>query len=322
MRIIAWLFAAAMMLDGSSGSVRRRTRIGAYIGDGRSDPSTVWDAQAPGLGRYLTGIQIYDQIVTYNFTNVMQQIHLGHYVTWVIELMETNGYADPGNLAGIIAGQYDAQLYSLVADVESFEREIRVRIFHEGNGNWYPWAVFTRGNSAALFVEAFRHVSGILRRTDLIQIEFGLNDNSADGNVVPWSAFAPGDYYFDAACLSCYNRAGLDQWDTQWLSFDAVCSPAYDRMLSITEEPLCIGEMSSVPSNPANDGWNKTAWIRDAWDTLVGMTRIHHVNWFLLNGYDAAWALNTPGETEAWIRGVARFKNATRVTWAAYSTLQ
>ena len=226
--VLSWLCAAALSFAAAL-SGARQTEIGAYIGDGHSDGTALWDSQAPALGPHLTGVQIYDQIVTYNFTNVMQQIDAGHHVTWVIELMETNGYGDPGNLAAIISGLYDAKLNQLVADIEGFGQRVRVRVLHEGNGNWYPWAVFTRGNSAALFVEAFRHVSGILRGSEYVRIQFGLNDNSADGNVMPWSAFNPGDSFYDTACLSCYNRAGLDQWDTEWLSFDEVCSPAKEE---------------------------------------------------------------------------------------------
>ena len=95
-------------------------------------------------------------------------------------------------LADVIAGTYDDYLRRYAADVAAFGLPVGIRLNHEMNGIWYPWAEQVNGNKPGEFIEAWRHVHDIFTeagaenaRLDLVPERRRVPAGPADRRALP-----------------------------------------------------------------------------------------------------------------------------------------
>jgi hypothetical protein len=187
------------------------------------------------------------------------------------------GTAQPAyRLARIADGSFDDYITSWAVGLRAVGAVAYLRPMHEFNADWYPWGGRVNGNSAAQFVQAWRHIVDIFRAAGASNVRFVWSPLNVD---VPASnkleSYYPGDAYVDVLAIDGYNwGAGTPQFGG-WQTFSQVFRPAYDRLRALGRQPIWIAEVAT-----STDGGDKTRWIRDMFARASAMRRIKAIVWF------------------------------------------
>src|SRR5439155_21071546 len=130
------------------------------------------------------------------------------------------------SLSGIASGSYDGYLERSAAAASAWGHPLLLRPFHEMNGRWTPWAVGARGNTAAEFVAAWRHIVTVFRSEGATNVRFVFSPNVISANSPNFSSMYPGDRYVDRVALDGYNW-GTSRASTRWRGFRRIFSHSY-----------------------------------------------------------------------------------------------
>ncbi|MDT7753836.1 MAG: hypothetical protein QOG94_2136 [Solirubrobacteraceae bacterium] len=179
-------------------------------------------------------------------------------------------------LARIADGSFDAYMSTFAVALAATGSPVYLRPMHEFNGDWYPWGGTVNGNSAALYVRAWRHMVDVFRGAGADNVRFVWSPNNVD---VPANnrleGYYPGDGYVDVLAVDGYNwGAGKPEFGG-WQSFSELFKPAYDRLRKLGPQPIWIAEVGT-----SADGGDKAAWIRDMFARARGMDRLDAIVWF------------------------------------------
>jgi len=184
-------------------------------------------------------------------------------------------------LKAIASGAWDAYLRRYAASAKAFGRPVRLRLFHEMNGNWYPWGGTVNGNTPADFVAAWRHVRSIFTAAGATNVKFVWTPNvesvpNTSANAI--AKYWPGEAYVDYIALDGYNFGTSRSWSS-WRSFGAIFGPAYTSVTALSPKPMFIAEIGC-----ATVGGDKAAWIADMFRAIPQRyPRIAGVSWFNAN---------------------------------------
>lgn len=202
-------------------------------------------------------------------------------LTW-----EANGLST----VDIANGLKDDYIRQMARDIKSYDKDIIIRIFHEGNGNWYSWAIGdSKVNTNKSYIAAFRHVVDLFRREGANKVNWEFNVNAS--NVGQGSSYLnnyPGDNYVNIISIDGYNWGTTQSWGSTWQSFDEIFSPAYNA-LKVYNKPISISEISS-----AEQGGNKSQWITNTFNSIKSSkySLIKTVIWFNENK-ETDWRINS-----------------------------
>lgn len=168
------------------------------------------------------------------------------------------GVSQPGySHRAIVGGEHDAYLRRWAEGARDFGRPLELRLMHEMNGNWYPWAGGVSGNTAQSYVAAWRHVHGIFRDVGASNVRFVWSANADDvpaGNKM--EPYYPGRTYVDLLALDGYNW-GVVQGKGTWRSYEQVFASSYARVTRLGPQQVWITETASATS-----GGDKAGWVR------------------------------------------------------------
>jgi len=147
-----------------------------------------------------------------------------------------------------------------------------LRFAPEMNGSWSPWGVRTPGNSAAVYVAAWRHVVSIFRSAGVHRVKWVWCPNVDDNGVLPFTRLYPGDRWVDWVGMDGYNWGGSYGWQ----SFTAIFASSYDTLARLTTKPMMIAETGS-----GENGGSKAAWITQTFShELPKFSRLAALVWF------------------------------------------
>ncbi|NIA09464.1 MAG: hypothetical protein GWP10_06995 [Nitrospiraceae bacterium] len=193
------------------------------------------------------------------------------------------------SLTAIINGNHDSYIHSYAQACRKYARPILLRIMHEFNGAYYPWAGINNNNDPKLFIQAFRHIVDIFREEGAKNVEFIWSPNYAADARVPApsndiEAYYPGDDYVDWIGVSGYNWGTDTRMQAQgWLSFtDIFDGPLFGHFLSTMYErhpgkKIIIAE---IGCNNGDAKHSKVQWILDAYQKIALYPNIGGVVWF------------------------------------------
>lgn len=270
--------------------------VGVYPG-GKS----IWNYESD-LRVKLNHVLQFQNVKQINYTKIVQFLDRGYDVILNVEFTDTFA-----NLHSIREGAYDQYLISLCNSIRADGRTIWIRTLHEFNGNWYNWGVLYPGNSIEDFIPAWQHIVQVFRDQNA-PVKFQLDYNRLNGknDATPFSAFWPGDEWVDMAVITCYNRAGTDQWHptSSWQEFKDLFTDPYNQVCALTSKPIGIAETGSTTY-----GGDKPQWIIDTFNSVAeDFPRVTQVTWFLLNkvvnGVTWNWDLNNSEEKDSFRRGL------------------
>jgi endoglucanase len=171
--------------------------------------------------------------------------------------LQTNGYST----VDINNGKLDTYMNNVAASMKSWQNgsEIWVRLFHEGNGNWFDWSIGDSSvNTNTTQKQAFQRIVKIFRAKGATNVKFVYNVNcNNNGAGASYMGAYPGDDYVDYLSIDGYNWGNTQSWST-WQSFRSIFDPAYKALTSGSSRPVIIAEFASTES-----GGSKAAWITD-----------------------------------------------------------
>lgn len=176
------------------------------------------------------------------------------------------------SLSHIINGDYDGYIRSWAEGVKSLPYTIAIRFAHEMNGFWYPWGVFTNGNSVGEYVRAWRHVHDIFTRIGAKNIVWVWSPNIIWNDSTNLAELYPGNSYVDWIGLSgYYGTPGT----LLYKSFDATFAKTIAQLRRFTSKPLVITETGAT-----NVSGLMAHWITQMFRQLPTHTGIIGVIWF------------------------------------------
>lgn len=204
-------------------------------------------------------------------------------------------------LRTILNGDWDAYIDSWAEGVAAFGQPVFLRFGHEMNGNWYPWSVWTNGNTAAEFVAAWRYLVDRFAAAGADNVRWVWSPNALlSGSAAELLSLYPGDDAVHYVGISGFNWGTTVQpWGVAgWQSFAEIFTATYGLLGEMTTKPLIIAEMAS-----AEEGGDKAAWILDAYLTQLPQhfPRIRAVTWFNIEK-ETDWRFSSsPASLEAFI---------------------
>ena len=202
----------------------------------------------------------------------------------------------------IAAGDHDAYLKRWARQVRSYGGPLVVRMAHEMNGSWYPWAEGVNGNQAGDYRAAWRHVVQVFRAQRVTNVSWFWAPNVPYEGSVPLAGLYPGDDVVDRVGLDGYNWGTTQSWSS-WQSAEQVFGPGLAEIGAFTSRPFYIGEIGS-----AEHGGDKAAWLRDMWAWLDRTPAVRGLTWFHFHK-ETDWRIwSSPGSFEAFKAGYAAFR--------------
>lgn len=178
------------------------------------------------------------------------------------------------SLPKIIGGDFDAYLHQYAKAVVATGLPLAIRLDHEMNGIWYPWAEndgagnSINGNSPGDYVKMWRHVHDVFQEegaNDLVVWVWApniVNNLPASHKAAGYlENLYPGDQYVDWVGLSGYLRPPYKP-DNDF-TFDYTFKPSLDALRSITKKPIILAEVGASETEG-----HKATWITSFFDAL------------------------------------------------------
>lgn len=171
-------------------------------------------------------------------------------------------------LPKIIAGDFDAYLTQYAKDIASTGLPLAIRLDHEMNGVWYPWAEQTgsgapiNGNNVGDYVKMWQHVHDVFEANGANQYVIWVwapnivnNLPAANQSTDFLRSLYPGDAYVDWVGVSGYQRPPYKSDN------DATFGYTFDRTLNqlreITDKKILLAEVGASEA-----GGTKPAWVK------------------------------------------------------------
>jgi len=208
-------------------------------------------------------------------------------ITWQPWLSRPDGSHRGVPLRAIADGQYDAFIRQWAQAAASCDRPIYLRFAHEMNSNGLPWSASAPGNSAHLYVDAYRHVVDMFRAAGASNVRWIWSPNVAYRGSTPLAAVYPGRSYVDMVGLDGYN-SGTAVAGSTWRTPAQVFGETLEQVRSLAPDtPVLITETASSAA-----GGSKPRWIRQLFAYLGAQPEVVGVVWFNLVTR-ADWLLNS-----------------------------
>ncbi|PVZ96287.1 hypothetical protein DDQ50_01205 [Amnibacterium flavum] len=181
-----------------------------------------------------------------------------------------------GDPANGVPGAFDDYLRQYSRDIVSTGLPMAIRLDHEMNGVWYPWAETTgsgapiNGNSPGDYVKMWRHVHDIFEQEGAGEYVIWIwapnivNNLPATHQPVEYLAsLYPGDEYVDWVGLSGYLRPAYKPDN------DFTFSYSFDRSLNQLRtiapgKPILLAEVGA-----SETGGHKVGWVNSMFDALA-----------------------------------------------------
>jgi hypothetical protein len=187
-------------------------------------------------------------------------------ITWE-SLFASYGRLDPvqPRLFRINNGSLDGYIDAFAEKIKQYDDTIIMRIFHEFEGDWYPWSLKENNHDPNEYISAFRHVVDRFRAkgADKVLWMWCVNADPKPYVAYNWIISAyPGDDYVNIVATDVYNHPDLGV--PEWRSFRFTYSETYYYLTKyFPNKPLYICEVASRErdgsENPGSQ--SKADWI-------------------------------------------------------------
>lgn len=205
------------------------------------------------------------------------------------------------SLAAIAAGAHDAYLVRWARQIKQYNGPLVIRLAHEMNGSWYPWAEGVNGNAPGSFVAAWRHVVSVFNGQKVRNVSWLWAPNAPYAGTVPLRGLYPGDAFVQRVGLDGYNW-GTSQPGSSWQEFGSVFGPGVAELRQLTRLPIYVGETASTEI-----GGDKAAWIRGMWTWLAEHPEVRGVTWFDFDKETDWRVTSSPAALDAFRAGLTGF---------------
>jgi hypothetical protein len=199
----------------------------------------------------------------YPGTEVQDLLNAGYrpVITWEMMFLQ---YArlDPvqPRLNRLLNGDFDGYIDAFANKIKSYSGTVILRIFHEFEGDWYPWSLTENGKDPEKYKAAFRHVVDRFRAVGAnnVQWMWCLNAEPKPYKAYNWVVNCyPGDDYVDIVATDVYNHP--DYGTPQWKSFRYTLAESYYVLTKFyPHKPLYICEVGCRERNAGENGGSQS----------------------------------------------------------------
>jgi beta-mannanase len=212
-------------------------------------------------------------------------------------------------LKRIIAGEYDGYIRGYARGLAGLPYQVGVRLAHEMNGFWYPWAEQSNDNGPGEYVQMWRHVHDLFLQAGARNVLWIWSPNVTYPGATPIGPLYPGDSYVDWIGVSgYYGTEGTNGYRGFHETFDATIAV----LRSVAAKPIVITELAATDKDNA-----KAQWIADMFASLPAYPDVIGVIWFEAVR-EADWRVSSnPQAAAAFAAGADNVRYA--VTWTADS---
>lgn len=193
-------------------------------------------------------------------------------------------------LKRIIAGEYDGYIRSYAKGIAALPYQVGMRLAHEMNGFWYPWAEQSNGNSPGEYVQMWRHVHDVFRDAGARNVLWIWSPNVTYPGATPIAPLYPGDDYVDWIGLSGYYGT---EGTTTYRGFHETFDLTIAALRAVAAKPIVITELGATDKDNA-----KAQWIADVFASLPAYPDIIGAIWFEAVR-EADWRISTNPQAAA-----------------------
>lgn len=175
-------------------------------------------------------------------------------------------------LNAITNGSFNSYIDAFANAVKLYSDTVIIRLFHEFDGNWYPWSIEENGQDPNSVINAFRYIVDRFNAAGVTNVLWMWSPNSSP---VPNSAYNwfvdayPGDAYVDIISTSIYNHpiTGIPPWR----SFRSLLAESYYYSQKyFPAKPFIIAESGVREREPGelSSSQTKADWLCAASEDL------------------------------------------------------
>jgi hypothetical protein len=216
-------------------------------------------------------------------------------VSWMPDKGKDGTAGSKYSLSAVAKGSFDPGLRALGAQLSTLRKSAIVRPMPEPNTPWYAWSGTAKGNSAATYVKAWKHVRSVLLKADpkvrLLWAPYARSVPDTPQNTI--ASYFPGAKYVDLVGASAANfgtTKGL-AWSTPTELF----STAYTTIEGLAPKPFWIAETGSTAT-----GGDQRGWIQSLGSLRTTMPKLTGVVWFDVKDPSGDFRVRaTPASTSA-----------------------
>ncbi|HEY8913785.1 glycosyl hydrolase [Lacisediminihabitans sp.] len=180
-----------------------------------------------------------------------------------------------GDPAAGVPGSFDAYLHQYAKDIVASGLPLGIRLDHEMNGSWYPWAEddgkgnAINGNRAGDYAKMWQHVHDIFEQEGANSLVVWVwapnivNNLPASHQASAYlDGLYPGEKYVDVVGLSGYLRPAYKPEND--FTFDYTFGASLKELRRITSKPILLAEIGA-----SETGGHKVAWINSLFAALA-----------------------------------------------------
>jgi mannan endo-1,4-beta-mannosidase len=171
------------------------------------------------------------------------------------------------SLPNIIAGNFDAYLHQYAKDIVATGLPLAIRLDHEMNGTWYPWATddgnghAINGNNPGDYVKMWQHVHDIFDAEGAdnyviwVWAPNRIDNLPASHKTLAYTqSLYPGDADVDWIGMSGYLRPPFSA--SQTYTFDETFGPTLAQLRAVAKKPIMLAEVGA-----SETGGHKPTWM-------------------------------------------------------------
>jgi hypothetical protein len=179
------------------------------------------------------------------------------------------------SLPRILSGAFDEYLHQYARDIVTTGLPLGIRLNHEMNGTWYPWAeqkssgASNNGNNPGDYVAVWRHVHDIFEAEGANRFVMwtwtpNIINNLPARHKDPayLASLYPGDEYVDFVGVSGYLRTPFVPENN--FTFDYTFGRTLEQIRALTDKPILLAEIGAT-----ENGGMKPQWVASVFDALT-----------------------------------------------------
>ena len=202
----------------------------------------------------------------------------------------------------VAAGKFDKYITGWAKSAAKFNFPIYMRYAHEMNGPWYPWGYGVKGNTAAQYVQAWRHIHDIFVANKATNVVWVWAPNTVNAkSKVSLKSYYPGSKYVDLIGPVGYARSNGD-------TFKSVFKLTLDSVKKFSSKPVLISETACFTKLKS-----QVKCIEDLFSSITKDKSIVGFVWFNSNAKKSAWRLNGSKSITAYRKSLSKYLAARTV---------
>ncbi len=210
-------------------------------------------------------------------------------VTWLPDGGRDGANQKRYKLSQIRRGRQDAGLKRLVAQLRTLSPAPILRPMPEPNTPWYAWSGTVNGNTPAAYVEAWKRVRRVVKKSGgknikLLWAPYARSVPATTQNAI--TAYFPGADQVDLVGTSAYNfgaSGGL-----AWTEPEALFEDAYRQISALSPKPFWIAETGST-----SVGGTREKWIAQLASLPTTIPNLAGVVWFDVRDRNGDFRMST-----------------------------